>query len=81
MLGNSILSYVSFQTTNNQTSLDILSFEAHQIDSRRLAQYLMDFLRISLLIMKRTMVTTKSSQPKIWQLGLVSRIETGTCLF
>lgn len=59
MLGNPILNYVSFQATNNQINLDILSFVcilvAHQIDSRLLAQYLIDFLRISLLIMKRTM--------------------------
>ena len=56
MLGNPILNYVSFQATNNQINLDILSFVcilvAHQIDSRLLAQYLIDFLRISLLIMK-----------------------------
>lgn len=64
MLGNSILNCVSFQTTNNQINLDILSFvcvlEAHQIDSRLPAQYSMDFLRISLLTMKRTIVTTKN---------------------
>lgn len=58
MNAREIYSITCFQTTNNQISLEILCFDCilwHQIDSRPLVQYLMNLLRKSPLIMKRTM--------------------------